>query len=73
MDFMKGPFYLPSDTEEGDYIEIGQMGAYGRTMATRFNGFSVADDMTYVYDEPLMTMYSENQNYSHESFEVIAA
>jgi ornithine decarboxylase len=54
MDFMKGPFMLPSDIQEGDYIEIGQLGAYGRTMATRFNGFSLASHVVTVTDEPLM-------------------
>ena len=57
MDFMKGPFMLPSDIQEGDYIEIGQLGAYGRTMATRFNGFAPANATIAVKDEPLMTLY----------------
>lgn len=57
LDFMKGPFYLPEDVSEGDYFEIGQLGAYGRTMATRFNGFSIARNYVVVNDEPLMTMY----------------
>jgi len=57
MDFMKGPFYLPEDVREGDYIEIGQLGAYGRTMATRFNGFSISNQVVTVKDEPLMSMY----------------
>ncbi|WP_031551601.1 type III PLP-dependent enzyme [Parvularcula oceani] len=38
-DKMEGPFSLPEDTQAGDYIEIGQLGAYGRCMATRFNGY----------------------------------
>ena len=33
------PFYLPVDAEEGDWIEIGQTGAYSNSAATRFNGF----------------------------------
>ena len=73
LDYMKGPFYLPSDTSEGDFIEIGQMGAYGRTMATRFNGFHPSDDLLQVCDEPLMTMYREDEEISNETFEVIAA
>jgi ornithine decarboxylase len=59
LDFMKGPFMLPADIREGDYIEIGQLGAYGRTMATRFNGFSMARQVIAVKDAPLMTMYEE--------------
>ena len=57
-DFMKGPFFLPADIGEGDYIEIGQLGAYGRTMATRFNGFSLANQVISVKDEPLMSMHA---------------
>jgi hypothetical protein len=30
---------LPEDTQEGDWIEIGMLGAYGSAMQTRFNGF----------------------------------
>jgi ornithine decarboxylase len=57
LDFMKGPFYLPEDVDEGDYIEIGQLGAYGGTMATRFNGFGAMADVVTVEDKPLMSMY----------------
>ena len=32
---------LPADIREGDWIEIGQLGAYSNSMATRFNGFAV--------------------------------
>jgi len=39
MDAMDGPFYLPADMGEGDWIEIGHLGAYGAAMRTRFNGF----------------------------------
>ena len=39
LDKMKGPFLLPEDTQEGDWIEVGQLGAYGAAMQTRFNGF----------------------------------
>lgn len=59
MDFMKGPFMLPADVKEGDYLEIGQLGAYGRTMATRFNGFALAHQPVVVRDEPLMSMYND--------------
>ena len=27
-DYMKGPFVLPNNLKEGDYIEVGQLGAY---------------------------------------------
>ena len=39
LDHMKGPFRLPADVRAGDYIEIGQLGAYGQAMRTAFNGF----------------------------------
>ena len=72
LDYMKGPFYLPNDTNEGDLIEIGQIGAYGRTMASNFNGFSCANNFIKVSDEPLMTMYSEKHSVN-EKIEIIAA
>ena len=43
MDHMPGPFWLPADTAEGDYVEIGQLGAYGTAMTTRFNGYGETD------------------------------
>lgn len=42
-DYMPGPFLLPEDIREGDYIEIGQLGAYGSAMRTGFNGFGGHD------------------------------
>ena len=39
LDFMKGPFLLPNNIKEGDYLELGQLGAYGLTFRTKFNGF----------------------------------
>jgi len=41
-DYMQGPFMLPSDTHEGDWIEIGQLGAYSTALRTAFNGFDRA-------------------------------
>jgi ornithine decarboxylase len=41
-DHMKGPFLLPSDVREGDWIELGQLGAYGGALRTAFNGFDRA-------------------------------
>lgn len=62
LDFMKGPFYLPEDIQEGDYIEIGQLGAYGRVLATSFNGFTQKKEVILVDDAPLMTLYGEKMN-----------
>ncbi len=39
LDILPEPFCLPVDAEEGDWIEIGQTGAYSNSAATRFNGF----------------------------------
>ncbi len=41
-DVMLGPFVLPADVAEGDWIEIGQLGAYGACLRTAFNGFDRA-------------------------------
>ncbi len=46
LDKMKGPFMLPEDTQEGDWIEIGMLGAYGSAMQTRFNGFHSTQSAT---------------------------
>ncbi len=42
LDVMNGPFLLPDDVAEGDWIEIGQLGAYGTCLRTAFNGFDRA-------------------------------
>jgi ornithine decarboxylase len=42
VDVMHGPFLLPADTAEGDWIEISQLGAYGACLRTSFNGFDRA-------------------------------
>lgn len=42
LDVMNGPFILPDDVDEGDWIEIGQLGAYGACLRTAFNGFDRA-------------------------------
>ena len=56
MDYMKGPFMLPEDMGEGDYIEIGQTGAYGGTMRTQFNGF-YSDETAILSDQPMLSLY----------------
>ena len=38
-DVLGAPFLLPEDVREGDWIEVGMMGAYSLSMRTRFNGF----------------------------------
>lgn len=39
IDVMPGPFMLPKDVREGDWIIISNQGAYGSAMQTGFNGF----------------------------------
>ena len=56
VDHMPGPFYLPESVDEGDYIEIGMLGAYGVAMNTRFNGFGETDTVE-VQDAPMASMY----------------
>ena len=58
MDYMKGPFLLPNNIKENDYIELGQLGAYGLTFRTHFNGL-YSDNIVEVEDEPIMTMYDK--------------
>lgn len=40
VDMLKGPFMLPEDIGEGDFIVMDQLGAYGETTRTNFNGFT---------------------------------
>ncbi len=56
IDFMPGPFYLPADVKEGDYIEVGHLGAYGRVSRSNFNGFGRFEE-AILEDEPMVTMY----------------
>src|SRR6202012_4108339 len=55
LDHMPGPFWLPEDVREGDYLEIGMLGAYGIAMNTRFNGFGDAETVA-VDDGPMASM-----------------
>ena len=61
MDYMKGPFLLPNNIKENDYIELGQLGAYGLTFRTQFNGF-YSNEIYEVEDEPIMTLYGKESN-----------
>ena len=60
-DFMKGPFVLPNNLKEGDYIEIGQLGAYSLTFRTKFNGF-YSDEIFEVQDKPIMSLYQKDKS-----------
>lgn len=52
-DQMDGPFFLPNDVTEGDWIELAQLGAYGSCFRTSFNGFGGAQ-VVEVRDPPLV-------------------
>ena len=56
IDHQPGPFWLPADVREGDYIEIGMLGAYGVAMSTGFNGFGDHETVE-VNDAPMASMY----------------
>ena len=58
LDYMKGPFILPNNIKEGDYIELGQLGAYGLTFRTKFNGF-YSDQIFELNDKPIMSIYED--------------
>ena len=61
MDYMKGPFLLPNNIKENDYIELGQLGSYGLTFRTQFNGY-YSEEIFEVEDKPIMTMYDKDIN-----------
>ena len=56
IDHMPGPFWLPADVQEGDFIEIGMLGAYGVAMTTGFNGYG-EHEIAVVEDAPMGSMY----------------
>ena len=58
LDYMKGPFLLPNNIKEGDYIELGQLGAYGLTFRTKFNGF-YSNEIFELNDKPIMSLYDD--------------
>ena len=64
LDYMKGPFLLPNNIKEGDYIELGQLGAYGTTFRTNFNGF-YSDAIYQVNDKPILSMYDRTDKISY--------
>jgi ornithine decarboxylase len=66
-DVMRGPFVLPANIREGDWIEIGQLGAYGTCMRTAFNGFDQAR-IVEVSDRPML----ETAGYGDESVSIAA-
>ena len=39
IDKWDGPYLLPDDCQEGDWVEFGNAGAYSLALASPFNGF----------------------------------
>ena len=64
LDYMKGPFLLPNNIKEGDYIELGQLGAYGLTFRTKFNGF-YSNEIFELHDKPIMSMYEDSDKFDY--------
>jgi len=64
LDYMKGPFLLPNNIKEGDYIELGQLGAYGITFRTKFNDF-YSDAVYQVDDKPILSMYDGKDKFDY--------
>ncbi|MFP1130591.1 type III PLP-dependent enzyme [Asticcacaulis sp. W401b] len=56
IDHMPGPFWLPDDVEEGDYVEIGMLGAYGVAMTTGFNGYGQTETV-FLDDAPMASLF----------------
>lgn len=55
-DMLPGKVWLPAGLTEGDYVEIGNIGAYGRSMSTQFNGFGETE-VAQVQDSPWPSLY----------------
>ena len=70
LDYMKGPFPLPADTNTGDYFEIGMLGAYGVAMRTGFNGFGTGETVI-ASDEPMLSVYRDLEPDEQRSTNVV--
>ena len=46
LDRLPGRVPLPADMAEGDHVLFDGMGAYARSLATRFNGYGPAETVT---------------------------
>jgi len=60
IDHMPGPFLLPDDVREGDYLEFGNMGAYARAIAGQFNGYGKYNEII-LEDEPMYSMFDHQE------------
>ncbi len=69
IDFMKGPFYLPKNIKQGDYIEIFQLGSYSKSMRTNFNGFEECKQVT-IDEEHKFSIFDQNES-NHTNIRMI--
>lgn len=53
VDSMPGPHWIRGAVREGDWVEIGRMGAYSSALRTRFNGFGTTTTVTVADAEVL--------------------
>jgi len=60
VDVMPGVWALPEGIQEGDWVEIGQIGAYSSAMTTTFNGFTT-DTFAEVAEAPFWVRRDEPQ------------
>ena len=56
--------FRPNNIKEGDYIELGQLGAYGLTFRTKFNGF-YSDEIFELNDKPIMSLYEDSSKVNY--------
>lgn len=56
VDYMPGPFMLPANIAEGDFVEIGGLGAYSMQLRTDFNGFNQVE-LVEVEEGPQLSLY----------------
>ena len=56
VDKLQGTYLLPASVREGDYLEFGNMGGYGRAIAGSFNGYGRYDEVI-LDDAPMFTMF----------------
>lgn len=72
IDAMEGPFLLPADVSEGDYIEFGITGAYGAALATKFNGFGEYIEAV-VEDAPMLSVFADTKRTARAVKKALAA
>ena len=58
-DMMPGPYLLPANTSEGDWVVFDMIGAYAMAFRTNFNGFGAAH-VVALYDEKKDALSAKN-------------